>query len=169
MLSDALAAAVLEVERHVGQAGWDQPNRLFALVPTDQLLAAASELAGQLGTEHPEGHLSSIEQEDFHNGMSLFEALAHLAWPATIAGCVLSVERAFLPAQYESDLPEDPEEAADAVATHPQRQELRLVTGVLRTGERHAVARVRSDPSQLLGGADMAPGLSTALLATLRD
>ena len=101
--------------------------------------------------------------------MPLFEALAHLAWPSTVAGCVLSVERAFLPSQFESDLPEDPDEASEAVAKHPQRQELRLVTGVLRTGERHAVARVRSDPTQLLGGEDMAPGLSTALLATLSD
>jgi hypothetical protein len=169
MLSDALAAAVLDVERHVGQAGWDQPSRLFALVPTAELLEAAPELAGQLGAEHLEGHLSSIEQEDFHNGLPLFEALAHLAWPPTVAGCVLSVERAFLPSQYESELPDDPEQASDAVANHPKRQELRLVTGVLRTGERHAVARVRSDPTQLLGGENLAPGLSTALLATLDD
>lgn len=169
MLNDALAAAVLEVERHVGQAGWDQPNRLFALVPTAELVAAAPVLATQLGKDHPEGHLSSIEQEDFHNGLPLFEALAHLAWPAAVAGCVLSVERAFLPAQYESELPDDFEEAGEAVASHPHRQDLRLVTGVLRSGERHAVARVRSDPSQLLGGEDLAPALSTALLATLDD
>ena len=169
MLNDALAAAVLEVERHVGRAGWDQPSRLFALVPTAELLDAAPELAGQLGAEHPVDHLSSIEQEDFHNGLALFEALAHLAWPPSVAGCVLSVERAFLPSQYESELPDDPAQASDAVSNHPQRQELRLVTGVLRTGERHAVARVRSDPSQLLGGENLAPGLSTALLATLDD
>lgn len=169
MLSDALAAAVLDVERHVGRSGWDQPSRLFALVGTAELLEAAPELAGQLGAEHPEGHFSSIEQEDFHNGLELFEALAHLAWPATVAGCVICVERAFLPSQYESELPDDPSQASDAVLNHPQRQELRLVTGVLRTGERHAVARVRSDPSQLLGGENLAPGLSTALLATLND
>jgi hypothetical protein len=169
MLSDALAAAVLDVERHVARSGWDQPSRLFALVPTAALLEAAPEIAGQIGSEHPEGHFSSVEQDDFHNGLALFEALAHLAWPPSVAGCVLSVERAFLPAQYESELPDDPEQASDAVSNHPQRQELRLVTGVLRTGERHAVARVRSDPNQLLGGENLAPGLSTALLATLDD
>ena len=169
MLNDALAAAVLDVERHVGEGGWDQPSRLFALVPSAELLDAAPELAGQLGADHLEGHLSSIEQDDFHNGLPLFEALAHLAWPSTVTGCVLCVERAFLPSQYESELPDDPEQAGEAVSNHPQRQELRLVTGVLRTGERHAVARVRSDPSQLLGGENMAPGLSTALLATLDD
>ncbi len=169
MLSDALAAAVLEVERHVGAAGWDQPARLFALVPTHELIAAAPELAAQLGTDHPEGHLSSIEQEDFHGGMDLTEALAHLAWPATVAGCVLSLERAFLPAQYESELPDDPASASDVVANHPHRQELRLVTGVLRDGARHAVGRLRTNPTELLGGADLAPGLSAALLATLED
>ncbi len=169
MLSDALAAAVLEVERHVGRSGWDQPSRLFALVPTDELLEAAPELAGQIGSEHLDGHLSSIEQEDFHNGLPLFEALAHLAWPPTVVGCILCVERAFLPSQYEADLPDNPDDAGEAVSNHPQRQELRLVTGVLRTGERHAVARVRSDPSELLGGENLAPGLSTALLATLDD
>ena len=169
MLSDALAAAVLDVERHVGGSGWDQPSRLFALVPTAELLEAAPELASQLGADHPEGHFSSIEQEDFHHGQPLFEALALLAWPVTVAGCVLSVERAFLPSQYESELPDDPSQAGDAVSNHPKRQELRLVTGVLRTGERQAVARVRSDPSQLLGGENLAPGLSTALLATLND
>ncbi len=32
-VSDALVAALIEVERHVGRSGWDQPARLFALVP----------------------------------------------------------------------------------------------------------------------------------------
>jgi hypothetical protein len=169
MLSDALAAAVMEVERHVGVAGWDQSARLFALVPTEELVAAAPEISAQPGTGHPEGHLSSIEQEDFHGGRDLTEALAHIAWPATVAGCVLSLERAFLPAQYESDLPDDPALAGDVVANHPHRQELRLVTGVLRDGTRHAVGRLRTDPLELLGGADLAPGLAAALLATLED
>lgn len=169
MLSDALAAAVMDVERHVGADGWDQSARLFALVLTDDLIAAAPDLASQLGAGHPEGHLSSIEQDGFHAGPDLTEALEHLAWPPTVAGCVLSLERAFLPAKFEPDLPDDPTLAADVVANHPERQELRLVTGVLRDGTRHAVGRLRTDPRELLGGADLAPGLATALLATLED
>ncbi len=167
MLNEALAAAVLEVERHVGSAGWDQPARLFALVPTAQLVAAVPDLAAQLGTDHPEDHLSSVEQEGFHDGRELVEALAHLAWPDGVAGCALAVERTFLPAAFEADLPDDPAEAGETVAEHPERQELRVVTGVLRDGSRHAVARMRSLPDELLGGADMAPGLAAALLATL--
>ena len=41
MSVDALTAALLEIERHVTHGGWDQPARLFALVPTAELVAAA--------------------------------------------------------------------------------------------------------------------------------
>ena len=30
----ALASAVLEIEQHIATSGWDQPARLYALVPT---------------------------------------------------------------------------------------------------------------------------------------
>ena len=30
----ALAAAVLEIEAHIAESGWDQPARLYALVAT---------------------------------------------------------------------------------------------------------------------------------------
>ena len=32
--TERLLAALVEIERFVGRAGWDQPARLFALVPT---------------------------------------------------------------------------------------------------------------------------------------
>ena len=35
------AAAVLEIESHAAEGGWDQPARLFALVRTDALIAAS--------------------------------------------------------------------------------------------------------------------------------
>ena len=43
-----LEALVREVEDHVAAAGWDQPVRLFALVPTVNLLAANPDLASEL-------------------------------------------------------------------------------------------------------------------------
>ncbi len=165
MSHDALVAALLEIERHVGAAGWDQPARLFALAPTAELLAAEPALAGRLRGEHPPDQLSSIEQEGFHEGRDLVSALAHLAWPDAVAGCVLVVERSFLPAGQEHDIPT--EGAAEYVAAHPDRHDVRVVTGVLRTGSQHSVARLRRDPSQLLGGADLVPGLAAALAATL--
>ena len=36
----ALAAAVLEIEGHIADGGWDQPSRLYALVPTGELVEA---------------------------------------------------------------------------------------------------------------------------------
>ena len=35
----ALAAAVLEIESHIADAGWDQPARLYALVDTARIVA----------------------------------------------------------------------------------------------------------------------------------
>lgn len=165
MLNEALAAAVLEIERHVAGSGWDQPARLFALVPTADVIQAVPDLATRLGS--PDGHLSSVEQEGFHSGRDLVVALAHLAWPATVLGCALAMERTFLPAADEADLPDDCRQAAQVVARHPHRQELRLVTGVLRDGSRHGVARLRHEPHHLFGDQDLAPTLAAALLATL--
>ena len=36
-----LRAAVREIEAHAAEAGWDQPARLYALVPTSDLVAAS--------------------------------------------------------------------------------------------------------------------------------
>jgi hypothetical protein len=75
--------------------------------------------------------------------------------------------RTFLPASAEVDLPDDPAAAAELVAAHPQRQEIRVVVGVDRSAQRHGVARVRSQPDELLGGEDLVPGLAAALAHTL--
>ncbi|MDO5501279.1 MAG: PPA1309 family protein [Propionibacteriaceae bacterium] len=182
MTSDALIAALIELEHHVASAGWDQPARLFALVQTDALIAAEPELAAHLGLRssadgHPEGALSSIEQDDFRSvgagegpavtESGLPEVLARITWPDAVDGCALAVERSFLPAPFETDLPADPVEAERAVATHPQRQDLRLVVGVLRDGSAHGLARVLTQPDELLSGPDLAPGVVSALAATL--
>lgn len=168
-MNDALVAALLEIERHVSRAGWDQPARLFALVRTTDLLAAEPALAEQLVLPpgRSEDALSSVEQEDFHAGEALLEALAGIAWPPTVFGCAVAVERSFLPADAEGDLPADLEEAARVVAEHPRRQDVRVVVGVLRDGSRHGLARLVSNPEDLLGGEDLVPGLTTALTATL--
>jgi hypothetical protein len=164
-VTDALVAALLEVERHVGRSGWDQPVRLFALVRTGDLIVAEPSLADQL-TGAPDGY-SSIEQEDFHPGDDLAQTLAGIAWPDSVAGCVLALERAFLPADAEIDLPEDPDAAALVVAAHPRRLDLRVVVGVSRDGATHGVARVRGENGDLLGGTDLVPALAAALAHTL--
>ncbi len=165
--SDALMAALVEIERHVGATGWDQPARLFALVRTDELMRAEPSLAEHLRVTFPDA-LSSIEQDDFHGGEDLLSALSRLQWPATVIGCALSVERAFLPADEEAGIPADPDLAARHVAEHPRREEIRVVVGALRSGEHAGLARLVSQPDELLSGTDLVPALSRALAETLK-
>lgn len=165
-MTDALTAALIEVERHIGRSGWDQPARLFALVRTSELIAAEPTLAEQLSRLPGDG-FTSIEQEEFVAGDDLAETLARIAWPPTVAGCVLAVERAFLPSEVEHELPDDPAAAASFVAEHPRRLDLRVVVGATRDGAQHGVARIRSAAEELIGGADLVPALAAALSRTL--
>lgn len=170
---DGLVAALLDIERYVGRFGWDQPARLFALVDTRAFITREPELAAQFGlradTDVLPGALTSIEQEDFHDGDDLGSTLASIMWPASVAGCALTLERAVLPPTAELELPDDPAAAAQVVAHHDARHDLRLVVGVLRSGERHGVARLASNPDDLLGGGDLVPALLDALAHTLES
>lgn len=157
----------MDVERHVSSSGWDQPTRLFALVTTSTLLEVEPQLRGRV----PEGSsdaLTAIEQDEFHATENLFERLGSIFWPETVEGCAIALERAFLPPKFEADLPDDPQEAAEYVAQHPERTDVRVVVGVLRDGTRHGLARLVSDPDELLGAEDLVPGLTEALLDTFR-
>lgn len=169
MTDDALVAALLEIERHVAHGGWDQPARLFALVPTAELLAAEPTLAPQLARSDgiPEGALSSVEQDGFHTGGELVDDLELIAWPPTVHGCAVAVERLFVPPHVEADIPDDPDAASSFVSDHPDRRDVRVVVGVTRTGARYGLARVRTNPDDLLAGDDLVPGLSSALSRTL--
>jgi hypothetical protein len=168
----ALIAALLDLERHVREAGWDQPPRLFALVHTDELIATEPELAAGLGLRGsaagaPTAGLTAIEQDEFQATAELLADLAVLEWPETVFGCAVSVERTFLPPSAESDIPDDPAQAAEFVATHPLRQDVRVVVGADRAGHRHGVARLVSQPDQLLAADNLVPGLTAALAHTL--
>ena len=169
---DALVAALVDLERHVGAAGWDQQPRLFALVLTDAFAAAEPELAADLRLRTTAegaapGALTAIEQESFASSGDLVADLEQLEWPETVFGCAVSAERTFLPAGSEGEIPDDPAEAAAYVAAHPARQEIRVVVGTDRAGNTHGVARLVSQPNELLGGADLVPGLGAALAHTL--
>ncbi len=167
-MTDPLTAVCAEIESHVSASGWDMPARLFALVPTVELLAAEPSLAGALGeSERPPGHLTAIEQDDFHAGGDLLADLERVSWTDAVAGCALSVERVFVPASAEADIPDDPDDAAEFVARHPDRHDIRVVVAVTRAGGCHAVARLKSAPDELLSGAELVPGLARALARTL--
>ena len=83
----------------------------------------------------------------------------------------LAVERLVVPPEAEQDLPESPEEAAEALAAHPDRKDVRLLVAVLRDGESTCLLRQREHDSddRVAMGRDIAPGLVHALSATLQD
>lgn len=160
----ALVACLLELERHVAPAGWEQPVRLFALVPTAELAAAEPDLVTADADRSPD-HLSAVEQEEFAPDADLVGALARIMWPDGVVGCAVSLVRSFLPAGAEADIPDGP--AAEAyVQAHPQRQDVRAVVGVLRTGASHGVARLAEHPDDLLAAPDLLPGVTQALAGT---
>lgn len=168
----ALIAALLELERHVREGGWDQPPRLFALVLTDELVGTEPGLAARLGLRSsadggPSGGLTAVEQDEFAASGDLMSDLAAVAWPETVIGCAVCLERSFLSPGLEGQIPDDPAEAASFVAGHPQRQDVRVLVGVDRAGHRHGVARLVSAPEELLAADDLVPGLSAALAHTL--
>ena len=161
----ALAAAVMEIERHAAQSGWDQPARLFALVETSRLVAREPQLVGSLG----DAELTPVEQDGLAPGRALEDQLATISWPETVDGCAAMVERFVLPPDVEADLPDEPEAAASYVAEHPDRQEVRIVAAALRSGASFCALRLRAhdDDESVLGGEDLVPALLELVRGTL--
>jgi hypothetical protein len=163
----ALEQAVVEVERHVAAQGWDAPPRLFALVPTVDLLTAEPSLAEALAGA---GALTPVEQEDLPSAAGLEGLLGGIAWPDEVVGAAIVAERLMLPPEVEAAMPREDEAALAWLASHPQRQEVRLAVGVLRDGSRASVVRLRAhdDDLDVLVGPDLVPRLADALAETLR-
>lgn len=164
--NDALIACLADIERHVSASGWDQPARLFALVVTADLLEQEPQLIDQVVQTSPDA-LTAVEQEGFATGADLFERLSGIYWPTTVSGTAIALERTFLPSRFEGEIPADPEAAVEFVNKHPEKTDVRVVVGVLRDGSRHGLARLVSEPNDLLGAPDLVPGLAEALLQTL--
>ena len=175
----ALTQALIELEQHVARDGWDQSTRLFALVDTAELIAAEPRLAAALAPETVEfggqiGPLrtyTSIEQEGVPADRPLDELLAGIAWPETVDGAALVIERLMLPPSAQEQLPDDHQDADAWVAAHPDRQEVRIAVGVLRDGSRDCALRLRSKDKddEVLSGADLVPNLVRAIADTLKD
>jgi hypothetical protein len=166
---DVLDSAVADIEAHVHHNGWDQPPTLFALVRADQFTRDDPQTAARMGIDKaPADTLTFVEQDQLPD-TPLDEFLASVAWPDSVTGCVLTQEVVILPPEAENELSDD--DIADRALEHPDRREARLVVGVLRDGATATVLRIRSDTGgegedDLLTGAEMAPNLVEALLAT---
>jgi hypothetical protein len=167
---DPLSLVALETERHVAAAGWDQPPRLFALVPTRDLLEREPRLRSAVGpTDALDGALTAVEQDGLPPTSSVESLLGRLGWPETVAGCALAVERVVVPPEAERDLPDDPEVAVEVLAAHPDRRDVRLLVAVTRDGEARCLLRQREHDAddRVAAGEDIAPGLVSALRASL--
>ncbi len=172
---DPLTRVAVEVESYVAERTWDQRPRLFALVPTADLLAAtdgAAEAGQPAGDDpaHSPDDLSAVEQ-DWDPGADLESELARIAWPESVAGVALAIERIVVPPAAERDLPPDPDAALAALAAHPDRRDVRLVAAVTRAGARTCLLRQRAYDSadMVASGPEIASGLLDALAATLVD
>lgn len=165
-----LAECALDTERHVASAGWDQSPRLFAIARNADLLAREPGLAGQLAGADPSAY-STIEQEGLPQTSNIESLLRQLAWPAEVDGVALAVERIVVPPEAERDLPENAEAAAEALAAHPDRADVRLLVAVLRNGDSICLLRQRAHDAddKVAVGKDIAPGLVHALQVTLQD
>jgi hypothetical protein len=170
---DALSRAVIEIEKHVSTAGWDQPAQLFALVPTAELLAAEPQLAAELGAEDASQPLTPVAQGELPGGMEdehLADALAQIEWPDGVSGCALAIERIVLPSSAEDGLSsvESDAELARMAGSDPRRHEVRMVAAVLREGDRFGAVRLRAhdEDGAVLTGTDLVPTLCEVLSLT---
>lgn len=169
----ALKLAVREIETYAAEAGWDQPARLFALVPTSDLLQREPGLAEALGVdaETAAESLTPVEQEPVPADQQVEDVLGQIMWPAEVYGCAAVVERLVLPPSVDGELPEDPEAAQEFAAEHPDRQEVRIVAAATRDGTTYCALRMRShdDDFSVLESRDLVPALLELLSETLEQ
>jgi hypothetical protein len=167
----ALVAAVREVEQHSAEAGWDQPARLYALVPTSDLVRREPALAAAMGLDEQSGagSLTPVEQDSLPDAASLEEALSRIMWPAEVFGCAAVVERLVLPPSADGEIPEDTAAAERYAAEHPDRQEVRIVAGATRDGGTFCALRLKAhdDDLSVVESPDLVPALLELLQATL--
>jgi hypothetical protein len=168
-----LAGAVREIELHVAEDGWDKPARLYALVPTADLLTREPGLAAAMGIDRASaaGSLTPVEQDHTPVDRSLEETLERIMWPAEVYGCAAVVERVVLPPEADAQIPEDPDEAEEFAANHPARQEVRIVAGATREGATYCALRFRTHDhaDSVVESPDLVPALLELLLSTLEN
>ena len=157
-------------------SGWDQPVRVFALVRIAAALEADPDVAGFLEAATVEEArrdpelLMVVEQEGLPAAADLEHLLAQLAWPESVHGVAIGIERLVLPsvAQEEADAITDAAERLAFLQARPDREDIRMVVGVLRSGESWCALRSRThdDDAWIYQGEQLVPGLVEALATT---
>jgi len=160
----------------VAVSGWDQPVRVFALVRIAAAMEADPDVAGFLEAATVEEArrdpelLMVVEQEGLPAAADLEHLLAQLAWPESVHGVAIGIERLVLPsaAQEEADAITDAAERLAFLQARSDREDIRMVVGVLRSGESWCALRSRThdDDASVYQGEHLVPGLVEALTAT---
>ncbi|GAA1491567.1 PPA1309 family protein [Brachybacterium sacelli] len=162
----ALAAAVLEVARHVEDGPLAAP-RLFALARSAELTAASPSLAALLGADGagedaPDDlQLTPIDLDDGSQdarGEDPLSALATVQWPDLAAGGAIACELA--PTAWSVRAEEGAEEL-------PEGRALRVVVAAHTDGTTWSAVHRGAEHGYVLGAA-LLPDISAALLQTLR-
>lgn len=168
-----LRAAVREIEAHAATSGWDQPARLYALVPTADLLVREPALAAVMGLDasSADDSLTPVEQDEVPAETPLESVLEEIMWPAEVVGCAAVVERLVLPPTADEQLPSDPAEAERFAEEHPDREEVRIVAAATRAGSTYCALRLRAhdDALSVVESPDLVPALLQLLRSTLES
>ncbi|ATG51669.1 hypothetical protein CFK38_09140 [Brachybacterium vulturis] len=158
----ALAAAVLEVARHVEDGPLPAP-RLFALARSAELMAASPSLAALLGADGGEAqdalHLTPIDLED--GTAAAADPLAVLEsarWPDLAAGGAIACDLA--PAAWTVR-----DDQGDRQL--PAERPLRVVVAALEDGTTWSAVHHGGEDGYVLGAA-LLPEISRALVQTLQ-
>jgi hypothetical protein len=166
-----LRAVVREIEAHAATSGWDQPARLYALVPTADLLVREPALAAMLGLDLAAAgdSLTPVEQDEVPAETPLESVLEEIMWPDEVVGCAAVVERLVLPPTADEQLPSDPAEAERFAAEHPDREEVRIVAAATRAGSTYCALRLKAhdDALSVVEAPDLVPALLQLLRSTL--
>lgn len=168
----ALAQTVVDIERSASSLGWDRASTVYALVPTHNLLELDElphDMRDHLRSQWDGSDvaLTAIIQEDLP-GTDLEDTLTQLGWPDSVAGAAVCTERVMVPPHVQESAPEDPVDAVEYFASHPERDDVRIVAGVMRSGESWCAVRTRSHDldDEVAQGSNLVPGLTDALLMT---
>ncbi len=173
----ALAQALVKIEQQVAHLGWDRPVIVFALARTLSVLDNDPALAKLLPAEarndaeqNPQA-LTAVVQERLPAAQTLDELLAAITWPEYVEGAAICTESTVVPKDVEAQALgiTDAGERQDFLASHPEHQDMRVLAGVLRSGESWTLMRARGTdgPGELLQGEDLVPQLVEGLRATL--
>ena len=137
---------------------------------TKELIASDPELAMELGLTEDQP-LTSVEQE-VSSVQDLEDLLGTIAWPDEVLGAILAVERIILPPEAQAGLPMDDDAGlVEAVAEHPDRRDVRILSAVLRNGTNLNALRYRShdEPDAVAVAPDLVVRLNESLLSTFES